>query len=155
MKKLVHKISVRVFEKNDDQLDSTKNIFNEILPVDFKREKISIEHEKAEGFNEKTIHILSMKTSKRRHNRVLLDNIFENLNEKDKQKIIDDRKTRLDSEGNFYIRLDKDSLLKNEYKLTDGGDCFHFTVKIAAYPLKKEKVLESLDLLLKDKKILA
>lgn len=152
MKRLVHNISVRVFEKDNDQLNSTKNLFYKLLPVDFEKEKISVDHEKAEGFNDKTIHILSMDTSKRRNNRVLLDNIFENLSSEDKQKIKLDRKTRLDPEGNFYIRLDKNSLLKNEYKLTDGGDCFHFTVKLAAYPMKKEKILESLDMLLKDKK---
>mgnify|MGYP006290832915 CR=1 FL=1 len=152
MKRLVHNISVRVFEKDNDQLNSTKNLFYKLLPVDFEKEKISVEHEKAEGFNDKTIHILSMDTSKRRNNRVLLDNIFENLSSEEKQKIKEDRTTRLDSEGNFYIRLDKNSLLKNEYKLTDGGDCFHFTVKLAAYPMKKEKILESLDMLLKDKK---
>ncbi len=150
MKKLVHNISVRVFEKNPSRINTTKNVFTKLLPVNFEKEKIDVNHKKAEGFNEKTIHILSMQTSKNRHNRVLLENIFNNMNEKDRKRVKKDKETRLDSEGNFYIRLDKSSLLNKRYKLTDGGDCFHFTIKLAAYPMKKENILESLNSLINE-----
>lgn len=153
MKRLVHNISVRVFEKKHERIKKTKKGFEELLPVDFKKEKIKVNHEKAEGFNQKTIHILSMQTSKRKHNRVLLNNIFNEMNEKDKRRIYQEKETRVDSEGNFYLRLDKESLLDKKYKLTEGGDCFHLTVKLAAYPVKKENILDSLERLLEDKNV--
>lgn len=148
MRKIVHNISVRVFEKDSNKIDRTKNVFKELIPVDFEKEKLDIEHEKAEGFNQKTIHILSIETSKNKHNRILLENIFNKLDEEDKKRIKQQKKNRLDSEGNFYLRLDKDSLLNKKFRLTEGGDCFHFTIKLAAYPMKKEKIMNSLNLLL-------
>jgi len=154
MKKLVHNIKIRVFEKNPKNLNETKKVFNEILPVDFEKEKIDINHEKAEGFNQKTIHILTLQTSKRRHNHMLLNNIFNKMDQKDKERVKKERKTRLDNEGNFYFRLDKKSLLNKKYEIIEGGNCFHFTIKLAAYPMKKENILKSLDQLMKDKKIL-
>lgn len=151
MKKLVHNIQIRVFEKNPKRIDITKSGLNELLPVDFKKEKISIDHEKAEGFNEKTINIISIKTSKKRHNRMLLNNIFNKMDEKDKKRMYNERKTRIDTEGNFYIRLDKESLLNKKYRLTEGGNCYHLTIKLAAYPVNKKNILNSLDKLFRDK----
>lgn len=154
MKKVVHNIKIRTFEKNPKKLNETKKIFNEILPVDFEKEKIDISHEKAEGFNQKTIHILTLQTSKRRHNHMLLNNIFNNMDQEGKKRVKKERKTRVDNEGNFYLRLDKKSLLNKKYEITEGGNCFHFTIKLAAYPMNKENILKSLDQLMKDKKIL-
>ncbi|MFW6149185.1 MAG: RNA-binding domain-containing protein [Atribacterota bacterium] len=150
MKKLVHNISVRVLEKDSTKIDNTKNGFNKVLPIDFEKENININHERAEGFNQKTIHILSMQTSKRRHNRLLLNTIFSKISEKDKKRVNQERETRVDTEGNFYLRLDKKSLLNKKYKITEGGDCFHLTVKLAAYPMNKGNILQSLEQLLED-----
>jgi RNA binding exosome subunit len=33
----------------------------------------------------------------------------------------------------------------NKYKLTELGDCFHFKIKIAAFPNKRENALKSLE----------
>lgn len=148
MRQLIHNISVRVFEKNEDQIDNIYHVFKQLLPVDFEEEKINLDHQKAEGFEEETIHILSMETTKRRNNWLLLRNIFENLKEEDKHKLYEQRKTRVDKQGYFYIRLDKNSLLNQEYKVTEKGDCFHFKIKIAAFPKKRETIMDSVETIL-------
>jgi len=147
MKKILHNISIRVFEKKSENIEDIKKVFKQILPIDFKKEKIIIKKETVEGLNQKTINIIHIKTSKKRHNKMILDNIFNNLDDKDKNKLYQEKNKRIDQKGNFYIRLDKKQLIKNIYKITDGGDCFHFTIKIAAYPLNKEKINEALELL--------
>ncbi|MEF8879881.1 MAG: RNA-binding domain-containing protein [Candidatus Thermoplasmatota archaeon] len=150
MRQLVHNVSIRVFEKDYNNLENIQNIFNRLLPVDFKKEKVDIDHEEAEGFEEKTIHILSMETEKRRHNRLLLRNLFQQMHDKDKSRVFDQRRTRVDDEGNFYIRLDKQSLLDQKYVLTEGGDCFHFRIKIAAYPKNEDTIMDSIETLLSE-----
>lgn len=141
--KNIHNITVRVIEKNENKVPKIKQKFNQILPIDFKKEKIDINHDKAMGFEDKTLHILTMDTSKSRHNKMLIKNIFESLPEDYKTKIYNQRNTRLDEEGNFYIRLDKKSLLNDKLEIVDHGDCFHFRIKIAAYPKNEDTLKKS------------
>jgi RNA binding exosome subunit len=145
MKRILHSVSVRVFEKDVNKLPQIRTVFTALLPVDFKKEQIAVHHETALGFNQKTIHILSMKTSKQRHNRLLLRALFNHLSEHDKTRLYHEKETRVNKEGNLYLRLDKQALLHKDYKLTEGGDCFHFTIKLAAYPLNNDTVLKSLN----------
>mgnify|MGYP006277925925 CR=1 FL=1 len=145
MSKLVHNIIVTVFEKKEKRIQNIFNAFEQLLPIDFQKEKITLTHEKAEGFHQKIIHILTMKTSRKRHNRLLLKTVFEMLSENEKKTIENQLESRIDEDGNFYIRLDKQSLLNNKYKITEKGDCFHFKIKLAAFPASRVGFLESAD----------
>ncbi len=150
MEKLVHNIEINVFEKDETHLSLIYESFGQILPLDFKKEKIIIKKNKVESFDKNIIHIISMKIHKKRHNILLLQNIIKNLDRKDLEILYEQRNSRLDDRGNFFIRLDKKLLLKNIYKLTEIGDCFHFKIKIASFPNNIENVMKSLEELLKN-----
>jgi RNA binding exosome subunit len=139
----IHNITVRVIEKDEQKIPDIIQKFNQLLPLDFKKEKISINHDTAKGFEDKTIHILTMDTTKTQHNKTLIKNIFNNLPDDYKTQIYHQIKSRLDDEGNFYIRLDKESLLDDKFELVDHGDCFHIRLKIAAYPSNQENLKKS------------
>ena len=49
----------------------------------------------------------------------------------------------------FFIRLDKEKLLKEDYEVTDSGECFHIKLHIAAFPSKRAIALEAIEKLLK------
>jgi len=148
MRPLVHNIEISVFEKDSSNLNSIYDLFNDLLSIDFEKEKIVVHHKKTEGFEQDVIHILSLKTHNHRHSWSLLRNIFQNLNREDVEKIYEQRDSRLDDHGFFFIRLDKRSLLNGVYKLTELGDCFHFKIKIAAFPSKRKNTMKSLEELL-------
>lgn len=139
----IHNINVRVIEKDENKIPSIIKKLTQLIPIDFKKEKIDINHEKTKGFEDKTIHILTMDTKKTKHNDLLIDNSIRKLNISDKKQLYDQINTRLDEEGNFYIRLDKNSLLNDKHILVDHGDCFHFRIKIAAFPKNKETIKKS------------
>ncbi|MCK4348480.1 MAG: hypothetical protein KAW47_07675 [Thermoplasmatales archaeon] len=79
---------------------------------------------------------------------LLIQNIFQNLSRRDVEKICEQRDLRLDDHGYFFIRLDKKLLLDGAYKLTEQGDCFHFKIKMAAFPSTRENAMRSLEELL-------
>lgn len=147
----VHNITVRVIEKDEKKIPEIIQKLNQLLPLDFKKEKIELNHDTAQGFEDKTLHILTMDTFKNRHNKMLIDNVFEKLPRKSKKLIYNQRNTRLDEEGNFYIRFDKKSLLEDEFELVEHGDCFHFRLKIAAYPSNEETLKKSTEQFLEKK----
>lgn len=148
MKRLVHSIETRVFEKDVSCISGIYDSFSELLPIDFNKEKIVIQHKQAEGFGQNIIHIFSMKVHKHRHIWLLIQNIFQNLSRRDVEKICKQRDSRLDDHGYFFIRLDKKLLLNAAYKLTEQGNCFHFKIKLASFPSTRENAMISLEELL-------
>ena len=138
MQKQIHSIKINVFEKNQDEIEKINQIYQYLLPLDFKKEKIDIHHEQLDGFNQKIIYSITLETIKKRHNLIILDTIFGNLEKNEIKKIDDQIESRLGDEGDFYIRLDKQSLLDKSFILTEDGNCFHIKIKIAGYPAKRQ-----------------
>lgn len=143
MPKLIHNISVTVFEKNKDNITQCKEAFTYLLPLDFEKEKIHVSLESVEGFQQKTISILRLKTTKKRHNELLMQTLFSKLNDIDKKRIGKQYLTRLNQDGYFFIRLKKKQFLKNNFVLTDSGDCFHIKIKLAGFPAKWENFVNT------------
>ena len=50
-------------------------------------------------------------------------------------EIVDDR---IDESCHLYLRFDKQQAYAGELALTDSGDAIHLTLKVAAYPARKE-----------------
>lgn len=147
MEKLVHSISFNVFEKQVDRLPEITEIFHRFLPIDFEKNHIQIIHQQLQGFSE-IIHSLTLQTTSKRHNLISLQTLFTNLTKDDKILLMKQKESRLNNEGVFYIRFDKLLLLQNIFQLTDGGDCFHIKIKIAAYPATRERYLQNLQKLI-------
>ena len=138
MQKQIHSIKINVFEKNQDEIETINQVYQYLLPLDFKKEKINILHEQLEGFNQKIIYSITLETIKKRHNMMLVEAIFGNLEKNEIKKIYDQIESRLSDEGDFYMRLDKQSLLDKSFIITEDGDCFHIKIKIAGYPAKRK-----------------
>ncbi len=141
--KLLHtvKLSVFVYPEEDEQAIRQRLI--ELVPFNLEEEKIKVEQQTAEGFQEKRIKIFNMMLSKEKHTTGFLNNLLEKLPEEEKRFIHKTAETRVDDEFNIFIRLDKPKLLeKNQYWLTDHGNCYHITMNIACFPRKKEVALE-------------
>ena len=143
MDKLVHTVQVNVFETNQNSLQSIKDLYHKMLPIDHSKEQVEIDYEQLQGFNQKIIHSLTLTTIKNRHNSLILNTIFTSLPTKSINKIIDQIETRVNHEGNLFLRLDKPSLLNNSYRLIDHGNCFHIKIKLAAFPANKDNYLKS------------
>jgi hypothetical protein len=57
--------------------------------------------------------------------------------------LLEELEQRIDEDGFFYIRVDKQQAYLGELKLISGGDGIVLKVKITTYPLKRDKVLEA------------
>ena len=72
------------------------------------------------------------------------DNLDPWLFEEETKKIIKTQaKRRLDPNLNFYLRFDKQNLLrKDRFQLTEQGDCLYMKLKIASYPKNESNALK-------------
>ena len=148
--KYVHNIDMRVFCKEDDNEDLILKKIKELFPIDFEKEKIILKRKTNYGFEDKKIVVFTITVNKQRHTKVVLKNLIDKLSMEQKEMLLKQLNSRLDKSLHFYLRLDKDKLLNNEYWITDSGTCFHFKMVIAVYPhdmdVAKEIVKEILKL---------
>lgn len=144
--KYANNICLRAFCHQDEDKDAFEETFFGLLGLneeELTEQKVPFEKMNSKGFNDKKIVIYTAIIEKDKHCNKFLDNLKENLTESDK-KILLEQENRLDDAFNFYLRLDKEALMKELYVVTDSGNCFHIRMNIAAFPKKKEAVREVL-----------
>jgi hypothetical protein len=139
--KLANIIKVSVFIKPEEDENSLKLKLLELLPFNLEEEKIVLKKTRATGFGQKEIIIYEVELDKDKHTNLFLKNLKEKLDEQQRIMLIR-QEDRLDERLNFFIRLDKESLLQEQYQVTDCGECFHIRISIAAFPRKKDVALE-------------
>jgi RNA binding exosome subunit len=148
MEKLVHSVQLNVFEKYVENIPELLDVFHRLLPIDFEKNHLKINHEQLEGFFG-IIHSLTLQTTSNHHNILLLDALFSQMMKEDRALLEMQQESRLNDEGVFYIRFDKGLLIRNVFRLTDGGECFHMKIKLAAFPASKERFFSSFKTILK------
>jgi len=136
--KVAHGIKISLFVKPEDTKDYASKL-HELVPLDFEKEKITIDTTMASSFEDRKIEISEINLTKEKHIKVFLENLIPKLDAKTLEKQLE---TRLDSENNFFLRLDKDKLLEGKYELTDSGNCFHVKLTIAAFPKSRENAIK-------------
>ena len=146
--KIANNVNVRVFCKEGEDKALITGQLKLLLPFDLEKEKIKVEEKKAEGFVDRRIDVFKVVLIKDRHINSFIDNLMEKLGD-EKKTLIEQLDSRLDDDLNFFIRLDKDMLLKGKFVLTDSGNCFHIRINIASFPKKKSTALAVLKELLK------
>lgn len=137
--KLVNNIVVTVFCKEEENSEQILNVMKGFFPFDLSAKNIEVKRETAFGFNEKKIIIYRIMVEKEKQIEEFIKNFKERLNNEQKQLLLRQISSRLDDDLYFYIRFDKDKLIREKQLwITDSGNCFHVRMNIAAFPKRRE-----------------
>jgi len=107
-----------------------EEIFSE---VEFSREKL-------EGHYGNPITLVKAKIYSKSQARKILQNIFSRLNEADKDRLLDEVEDRVDENGNFHFRLDKQEAYLGRIKLGN-IDSIHIQVRLTIPRKQREKMV--------------
>ena len=147
----IHNAKITIFLKpeeysgHDELILKVHELFHRLVPIDFGKEKISIQEEIVESFENRKIRIYSLEINKEAHTKAFIKTLKGLLQEEQCKKLLEQRWSRLDEELFFYIRLDKEAALKDVFELTDSGDCVHIKMHIAAFPKNRDSALKVID----------
>ncbi|MBN2052536.1 hypothetical protein JW756_03460 [Candidatus Woesearchaeota archaeon] len=139
--KLANIIKISVFVKPEENEAPIKEAFLKLFPFDIEDERIILKKTRATSFSQRDIIIYEVELTKDRHSNAFLEFLKSKLDEQQRKMLVS-QENRLDDNLDFFIRLDKQSLVNNYYNITDCGDCFHIRISIAAFPRKKESAME-------------
>jgi len=139
--KQIHSITVSVFIHEDEDSELKKQ-FIQLFPFEKEElEKIK-EEKKAAGFEDKSIITTTITIKKQQHIKAFLSGFFSKLKNDDIDKLKKEMESRVDEHGNFYIRIAKESLDQECFKLIDKGKCVHIRIKVAAFPATEENYMK-------------
>jgi len=144
----IHNAKITIFLKPEEYIGSnelvekTKKIFHKLLPIDFTKEKLAINEEIVESFENRKIKIYSLDILKEAHTNLFVNTLKDLLGKESCKLLVMQKESRLDEELFFYLRINKGYILKDMVELTDGGDCVHIKMHIASFPKNKENALK-------------
>ena len=142
---VAHSVTVRVFCGQEENENEVVNGLKLLFPLDLEKEKIAIKKQNALGFSDRKIAIFEVVLTKNRHVKAFLDNLLPKISGTDRQMLLRQLDSRIDDDANFFVRLEKETLAKrNELLVTDGGNCYHVRIKMAAYPSNKESAMKEM-----------
>lgn len=149
MSNYFHKACIRVFAKEGEDYDKVKETLISFFPFNLEEEKVKIKQHIMGGSQEKEMRTYEICIEKNKHLNIFFEQLLNNIGSQ-KEILIKQKESRLDEDQKFYIRFDKDKLIKkDEYKITDSGNCFHITLSIASFPAKRETALVIIDKIFK------
>lgn len=93
----------------------------------------------SEGYHGNKILIMECVISRKADIRAF----FRRLSASDLKALLDTMDNRMDEDGQFFFRLDKQKAFLEEMVLFTGDDCIHVRAKVESYPKRREKALEN------------
>ncbi|MEM4247122.1 MAG: RNA-binding domain-containing protein [Candidatus Woesearchaeota archaeon] len=141
--KYLNSVTISVFAKpSEEDVLAVRQGLVELVPLNLEKEKIAVNEETAEGFNEQQIKILTITLTKASHTNTFLKALLNRLTNEQKELLLRQRESRLDSDLHFFIRFDKSKWLSDRRLfITDSGWCYHVKMSLAAFPATREAAL--------------
>lgn len=129
MKKLIHGLYLETFSYPSEDDSKVYQAMTTVLggEKEFKAEPIESHHGSI-------ILKLFFKTRKHSEIKAILSNILDNISAKDLKTMTSEIKKRIDKEGNFHMRFDKQEAYKGKLKVSYKGDVIKIRIKMASYP---------------------
>src|SRR5574341_2050310 len=122
----IHRVTITALGKPEEDVEAVKQGIIALVPFNMEEAKVSLQVQNAEGFEERTIRIFTIILMKEKHTNDFLQFLLDNLTEEQKNLLISQAESRLDTEFDFFIRIDKEEWIKErKIWLTDSGNCFH------------------------------
>jgi len=101
---------------------------------------------RSEGYHGNKILIMSCNVSRKADIRAF----FRRLSKDDLKELLDTIDQRMDEDGQFFFRLDKQKAFQEELVIFSGDDCIHARAKVESYPKRREKALENAKVMLQE-----
>ena len=141
--KTFNAVTLSVFAKPEEDAALLRQGLVALLPFDLVTENILLEDKSARGFNERTVHIITLTLAKDRHINSFVDAFTAKLNSQQRSQLVAEAESRLDSALVFFVRIDKELWASQRVvQLTETGSCYHLKFHVAAFPRKKEIAIE-------------
>jgi hypothetical protein len=139
-----HNVKIRTFVHATEDPEKVLEALETLFPEDLSPKDVEFEMVETEGYFGNPILVIDAEIKRSRNVRKFLENLKNILSEEDKAFLLENLEEKVDENGTFYIRFDKQKAYLGEIKVLDGEDVIHVRIKVKSFPMKKETVVRAI-----------
>jgi len=139
-----HNVKIRTFVHATEDPEKVLEALETLFPEDLSPKDVEFEMVETVGYFGNPILVIDAEIKKSKNVRKFLENLKNILSEEDKAFLLENLEEKVDENGTFYIRFDKQKAYLGEIKVLDGEDVIHVRIKAKSFPMKKETVVRAI-----------
>ncbi|MCD6559862.1 RNA-binding protein [Palaeococcus sp. (in: euryarchaeotes)] len=145
-----HHVRISTFIHGTENEDKVLEALGTFIPEEIPDDDVDFEILETEGYFGNPIKVINLEIKKARHVRAFLRHFKMLLGEENKKYLLEHLDEKIDEEGVFYVRFNKQKAYLGEAHVDEGEDVIQIRIKVKAFPMKKESVVKAVEEWLKE-----
>lgn len=147
-----HHVRLTAFVQATESEERVLEAMSALIPGDIPEEDVLLDVEEVRGFFGNPIKVINVEIKRSRAVRAFLRHFRELLSEGDREYLLEHLDEKVDEEGTFYVRFNKQRAYLGEAEVDEGPDVVQVRVKVKAFPLRREAVVKAIEEWLRDER---
>ncbi|WP_297487278.1 RNA-binding protein [Thermococcus sp.] len=139
-----HHVRLTAFVQATESEERVLEAMSTFVPEEIPDEDVLLDVEEARGFFGNTIKVVNVEIKRSRAVRAFLRHLRELLSERDREYLLEHLDEKVDEEGTFYVRFNKQRAYLGEAEVDEGPDVIQVRIKVKAFPMRKEAVVKAI-----------
>ncbi|WP_297519828.1 RNA-binding protein [Thermococcus sp.] len=138
-----HHVRLTTFIQATEDEDKVLDAIATFIPDEIDEDDVLFDIDETRGFFGNPIKVINVEIKRSRAVRQFLEHFKELLSEKDRRYLLENLDEKIDEEGTFYVRFNKQKAYLGEAEIDEGADVVQVRIKVKAFPMRKEAVVKA------------
>ncbi|MDI3474498.1 MAG: RNA-binding protein [Thermococcaceae archaeon] len=138
-----HHVRLTTFIQATEDEDKVLEAIATFIPEEIDEDDVLFDILETEGYFGNPIKVVNVEIKRSKAVRKFLEYFKELLSEEDKRYLLDHLDEKVDEEGTFYVRFNKQKAYLGEAEVEEGPDVIQVRIKVKAFPMRKEAVVKA------------
>ncbi|ANF22895.1 RNA-binding protein [Thermococcus piezophilus] len=138
-----HHVRLTTFIHATEDEDKVLEAISTFIPEEIDDDDVLFDIVETQGFFGNPIKVVNVEIKRSKAVRTFLEYFKELLSDRDKTYLLDHLDEKVDEEGTFYVRFNKQRAYLGEAEVDEGEDVIQIKIKAKAFPIKKEAVVKA------------
>ncbi len=138
-----HHVRLTTFIQATEDEDKVLDAIATFIPEEIDGDDIIFDIDETKGFFGNPIKVVNVEIKRSRAVRTFLEHFKELLSEEDRGYLLEHLDEKVDEEGTFYIRFNKQKAYLGDVEIDEGADVVQVRIKVKAFPMRKEAVVKA------------
>ncbi len=139
-----HHVRLTAFVQATESEERVLEAMSTFVPEEIPDEDVLLDVEEVRGFFGNPIKVVNVEIKRSRAVRAFLRHLRELLSERDREYLLEHLDEKVDEEGTFYVRFNKQRAYLGEAEVDEGPDVIQVRIKVKAFPMRKEAVVKAI-----------
>jgi hypothetical protein len=139
-----HHVRITTFIQATEDEDKVLEAISTFIPEDIDDDDVLWDIDETRGFFGNPIKVVNVEIKRSRAVRQFLDYFRGLLDDEGREYLLERLDEKVDEEGTFYVRFNKQKAYLGEPVVEDCDDAVQIRIKVKAFPMRKETVVKAL-----------